>query len=158
MSDEAQRPDDFDTAFQSSLAHLQVYVETACASEGDWAAKVSAGVRAALTFAAANPAAAQLLTNEAMSGGKPGFARYDRMIEHFAEALRPGRAERPTGEWLPEITEKTMVGRLAMLIAQRLSLEQHADLPALAPEAIQFVLTPYLGTADARRVAFGSSA
>jgi hypothetical protein len=75
------------------------------------------------------------------------------MIEHFAERLRPGRAERPTGEFLPEITEKTMVGGLAMLIAQRLTFDRFAELPALAPEAIQFVLTPYLGAADARRVA-----
>jgi hypothetical protein len=155
MNDEAQRPDDFDTAFQSSLARLQIHIETACASEDDWAARVSAGVRAALAFAAANPVAAEALTNEAMAGGKAGFARYDRMIEHFADALRPGRAEQPSGQWLPEITEKTMVGGLAMLIAQRLSLGRHTDLPALAPEATQFVLTPYLGTTEARKVAFG---
>ena len=88
-----------------------------------------------------------------MAGGKAGFARYDRMIDHFAAALRPGRAERPEGEWLPEITEKTMVGGVAMLIAQRLTFDRHAELPALAPEAIQFVLTPYLGAPDARQVA-----
>ncbi len=155
MSGEAQHPDESADAFEPALARLQIRIETACASEAKWPAQVSAGIRAALAFASAEPAAAEVLTNEAMAGGKAGFVRYDRMIDHFAAALRPGRAERPEGDWLPEITEKTMVGGVAMLIAQRLTFGRQAELPALAPEAIQFVLTPYLGAADARQVALG---
>jgi hypothetical protein len=155
MDGKAQHPDDFANAFEPALARLQIRVETACASEAEWPGQVAAGIRATFAFAAAEPAAAEVLTNEAMAGGKAGFARYDRMIEHFAEALRPGRAQCLEGEWLPEITEKTMVGGVAMLIAQRLTFDRYAELPALAPEAIQFVLTPYLGAADARRVALG---
>jgi hypothetical protein len=155
MNGKAQHPDEFADAFEPALGRLQIRVETACASETEWPAQVAAGIRAALAFGAADPVAAQVLTNEAMAGGKEGFARYDRMIDHFAAALRPGRSERPEGEWLPEITEKTMVGGVAMLIAQRLTFDRHNELPALAPEAIQFVLTPYLGAADARQVASG---
>ncbi|HEY8810551.1 MAG TPA: hypothetical protein VIM28_11085, partial [Solirubrobacterales bacterium] len=106
----------------------------------------------------ADPVAAGVLTNEAIAAGRDGFARYDRMIEHFADALRPGREESPDGAQLPEITEKTMAGGVAMLVAQRLSIGRHAELVALAPEAIQFVLTPYLGAEEARRVAYGGSA
>jgi hypothetical protein len=153
---EAQHPDAFADAFEPALARLQIRIETACASEAGWPAKVAAGLRAALAFAAADPAAAQILTNEAMGGGRAGFARYDRMVEHFAAGLRPGRAERPEGDCLPEITEKAMVGGVAMLVAQRLSFGRHEELVALAPEAIQFVLTPYLGTVEAKRVALES--
>jgi hypothetical protein len=157
MNDKAQHSDEFADTFESALARLQIRIETACVSEAGWPAQVAAGIRAALAFGAAEPAAAQILTNEAMAGGKAGFARYDRMIEHFAAALRPGRAECPEGDWLPEITEKTMVGGVAMLIAQRLTFGRHTELPALAAEAIQFVLTPYLGAVDARRVALRGS-
>jgi hypothetical protein len=153
MSGGAQQPDEFADAFEPAFARLQIRVETACASEAAWTGQVAAGIRAALAFCAAEPAAAQILTNEAMAGGKAGFARYDRMIDHFAAALRPGRAERPEGEYLPGITEKTMVGGVVMLIAQRLSFGHHAELPALAPEAIQFVLTPYVGAQEAKRLA-----
>jgi hypothetical protein len=46
-----------------------------------------------------------------------------------------------------------MVGGLASLIAQRLdSRAAVSQLPALAPDAIQFVLTPYLGAEAARRI------
>lgn len=155
MDEIAPNPDDFSGAFEAAFARLQIRIETACAAEAEWPAKVSTGIRAALAFAAGDPDAVQVLTNEAMAGGREGFARYDRMIEHFAAALRPGRAERPEGEWLPEITEKTMVGGVAMLIAQRLTFDRHAELPAIAPEAIQFVLTPYLGAAEAKQVAYG---
>ena len=156
--DEARQPDDFASAFEPAFARLQICVETACASEAGWPAQVAAGIRAALAFAAAEPAAAQVLTNEAMAGGRAGFARYDRMVEHFAEALWPGREERSEGEYLPAITEKTMVGGVAMLVAQRLSFDQQDDLSAIASEAVQFVLTPYLGATDAHRVAFGDAA
>lgn len=149
MSDAAPQPDDFAAAF----ARLQVRVETACAAEADWASQVAAGVRAALRFAAAEPVTAHLLTNSALASGREGHARYERMLEHFARRLLAGRAERPAGERLPEITEKALVGGLAMLVAQRLDMGRAAELPAASAEAIQFLLTPYLGTEEARCVA-----
>jgi hypothetical protein len=150
MKDTAQHPDDFANAFDSAFAHLQVRVETACLTGEVWPQKATAAIRAALAFAAAEPAAANVLTNGALAEGKAGFARYDRMLDHFAVGLLPGRAERPEGERLPEVTEKAMIGGLATLISQRLAFDRQAELPMIAAEAIQFVLTPYLGAEDAR--------
>jgi hypothetical protein len=147
------RKDDFARTFEAALARLQVRVESACAAKRDWPEQVAAGIRAALEFAAAEPAAADALTNGALAHGHAGFARYDRMIAHFGERLLPGRALRPENARLPEITERAMTGGLATLIAQRLDHGGTDDLPALAPEAIQFVLTPYLGSAAAARIA-----
>jgi hypothetical protein len=153
MNETPHTPDDFATAFESAFARLQVIILDACGGEDGWPAKVAAAVRAALEFAAADPAAAQVLTNEALAHGADGFARHDRLIAYFAEQLLPGRDERPDGEPLPEITERFMAGGIAMLAAQRLDRGRQDGLPALAPEAIQFVLTPYLGTEEARRAA-----
>jgi hypothetical protein len=153
MDETARHPDDFAGAFEAAFAVLQVRIETACIAEVAWPARVAAGIRAAFAWAAADPAAADVLTNEALAGGKPGFARYERMISYVAELLEPGRAESDHGERLPEITERAMASGVAMLVAQRLTMGREAELPALAGEAIQFVLTPYLGTAEARRAA-----
>lgn len=153
MNETTQHPDDFANRYEAAFARLQVQVETACAAETDWPAQVAAGIRAALRFAAADPASAQVLTNDAMASGREGYQRYERMIAHFGERLLPGRALGLEDERLPEITEKAMTGGLAMLIAQRLDFGRHAELPTIAAEAIQFVLTPYLGAAEARRVA-----
>ena len=153
MGDRARQPDDFAFAFDSAFAALQVRIESACAPAGGWPGRVAAGIRAVFEWAATEPAAAQLLTNDALAAGSAGFERYERMIAYVAELLEPGREQAPYGERLPKITERAMASGVAMLVAQRLSLGQEAELPELAGEAIQFVLTPYLGSAEARRVA-----
>jgi AcrR family transcriptional regulator len=153
MGSGARQPDNFAFAFDSAFAALQVRIETACAAEPEWAERVAAGIRAAFEWVAAEPAAAQLLTNDALAGGSAGFERYERMIAYVAELLAPGREQANRGGRLPEITERAMASGVAMLVAQRLSLGQEAELPAIAGEAIQFVLTPYLGSAEARRIA-----
>jgi hypothetical protein len=153
MVEGARQPDDFEFAFDSAFAALQVRIESACATASEWPDRVAAGIRAAFEWVAAEPVAAQLLTNDALAGGSVGFERYERMVSHVAELLAPGREQADHGERLPEITERAMASGVAMLVAQRLSLGQEAELPAIAGEAIQFVLTPYLGSAEARRVA-----
>jgi hypothetical protein len=155
MDDRAQGREGFSDDFESAFARLQVRVETACAREALWPAQVAAGVRAALEFAAAEPAAARLLTSDVLAVGREGYARYDRMLAHFGERLLPGRALRPEGEKLPAIIEKAMTGGIATIVAQRVDTGRERELPGLAPEAIQFVLTPYLGTEAARRIAAG---
>lgn len=153
MGSSTGQPDDFAFAFDSAFAALQVRIESACAIESEWPRRVAAGIRAAFEWTAAEPVAAQLLTNDALAGGSAGFERYERMIGYVAELLAPGRERASHGERLPEITERAMASGVAMLVAQRLSLGREAELPAIAGEAIQFVLTPYLGGAEARRVA-----
>ena len=153
MNDPAPHSEGFVSAFDSAFARLQVQIESACVAEAGWPAQVAAGIQAALEFAASDPLAARTLTTAALAGGRAGYDRYDRMISHLSEWLLPGRDLRPEGKRLPEITEKAMVGGVAMLVAQRVDLGRQAELPALVPEAVQFALTPYLGTAEARRVA-----
>ncbi len=153
MGERARQSDDFAVAFDSAFAALQVRIESACALAGEWPAGVGAGIRGAFEWAAADPPAAQLLTNDALAGGRDGFERYERMVSYVADLLAPGRARAGHGGRLPQITERAMASGVAMLVAQRLSVGREAELPALAGEAIQFVLTPYLGSVEARRVA-----
>lgn len=153
MDDAAQRQDGFADAFESAFARLRICVETACAGQSDWSLGTAAGIHAALVFAAGDPAAVRVLTTDALAEGKAGFAHYERLISYLCELLLPGRAQRPDAQHLPEETERALAGGVAMLVAQRIDLGREAELPALAAEATQFVLTPYLGIADARRIA-----
>lgn len=153
MGEGRRQPDDFAVAFDSAFAVLQVRIESACAIVEEWPGGVAAGIRAAFDWVAAEPRAAQLLTNDALAGGSAGFERYERMVAYVAELLVPGREWVDHGERLPEITERAMASGVAMLVAQRLSMGREAELPGIASEAIQFVLTPYLGSSGARRAA-----
>jgi hypothetical protein len=145
------------SAFEGAFARLQVALEEAWAAQPLWPLRVAAAVRAGLRFAAADPGAAQTLTNEALAAGPAGIARHERLLAYLREGLARGRRERPENERLPEITEQAMASGVVMLIAQRLDRGRAAELPALAPEAIQFVLTPYLGAEGARRIAAESA-
>jgi hypothetical protein len=153
MDDAAQRQDGFADAFESAFVRLRMRLESTCAGEPDWPSGVAAGVRAALAFAAGDPDAVRALTTDALAAGKAGFARYESLISYLCDLLLPGRAECPDAERLPDETERALAGGVAMLVAQRVDLGRHAELPALAAEATQFVLTAYLGIEEARRVA-----
>ncbi len=153
MSEPESSADDFAAAFEAAFARLQVTILEACHRQDVWPSKVAAGVRAGFDFAAADPAAARVLASEALAHGPEGVARNERLIAYLGERLLPGREERPEGERLPEITERAMVGGVIALVAQRIDRGKADELAALTTEAIQFVLTPYLGAEQARRIA-----
>lgn len=153
MEEIGHPPDDFSGAFEAAFARFQIRVEEACAGSADWPIGIAAAIRAALEFAAANPGAANTLTNEAMAAGRNGIARRERLLAYVGEGLRRGRSQRPEGDGLPQVTEHALAGGIAALIAERVATGRAAELPGLAPEAIQFALTPYLGAVEAKRVA-----
>jgi hypothetical protein len=149
--------DDFPAAFESALAALQVELIEACGQHGDWPAKIAAATKAGFGFAAANPVAARALTIEPLALGPEGIVHHERFIAYLTERLLAGREERPEGARLPDITERAMAGGVVTLVAQRVEHGKERELPEIAPQAIQFVLTPYLGAEKARRVSQGLS-
>lgn len=158
MSDEARASSSFADAFTAAFIRLQVTIDRACAAQRagrdyDWPAQAAAAITTALDWAAADPIAANLLTNEALSAGGQGIARYRRLVDDLARRLYEGREQRPGSGALPPITERALVGGIVFLVAQYLDRGQAAELPEVAPEAIRFVLAPYLGVDEAMRVA-----
>jgi hypothetical protein len=147
MSQKAQHPDDFANRFDSALARLQVAVLDACEREGEWADQVAAAIRAALRFIAENPAAARTLLVDSLAQGDYGVARRRRLIERYAELLG---ADAPEDPCRPAITELGVVGGIASLLTRRLFHGEREGLEDLAPDLIQFALTPYLATEEAK--------
>jgi hypothetical protein len=153
MEGRAQQPDDFASAFESAFARLQVLLEMACIVGGPWPERVRVAVRQALDFAVADPAAAGVLTNAALGQGRDGLERYERLMAYLAGLLEPGRAESPHGADLPSTTERSLAGGVATIIANRVDRGRAEELPGLTAEVVQFILTPYMGTEEARRIA-----
>jgi hypothetical protein len=153
MGDVPGSPEEFASVFETAFARVQIAVEEASTGHADWASRIAAAIRAGLEFAAADPAAANVLTNEAIAAGPDGLARYRRLTRYIAAGLAGGRGQRPEDDEPPGLTEQALAGGLLGMIAERLTAGRAAELPALAPEAIEFALTPYLGTAEAKRIA-----
>ena len=147
------QPDDFATAFEAAFARLQVVVEMACVQEGPWSGRAVGAIHAALELAAAEPATANVLTNEALAEGVDGIQRYERLMTYLAGLLEGGREESPHGEELPPTTERSVAGGVATIIGNRVGRGSRDELLDLTSEVVQFVLTPYFGTAEARRIA-----
>jgi hypothetical protein len=142
-----------DADFATAFARLRFQIEKGCAAEVGWPARVAAGTRAALAFAAANPEASRRLISEPLAQGAGGIILYESLIAYLVGCLEPGREQRPENSGLPDITERSAVGGVVTLVAYRLDTGREDELPALVPEAIQFMLTPYLGADQARRIA-----
>ena len=104
-------------------------------------------IHAALEFAAADPAAARTLIVDSLVQGDYGVARRRRLIEHYAELLG---AEAPEDPRRPDVTELGVVGGIVSLLTRRLFHGEEQRLEDLAPDLIQFALTPYLGTEEAK--------
>ena len=145
--------DNFAASFEAAFGRLQVRLETACVAPAPWVKRVVEGIRQGLRFAASEPAAANVLTNEAQAHAGDGLERYDRLLRYLAGLLEPGREESPHGALLPEVTERAIAGGVATIVANRVDRGREAELLGLTAEVAQFVLTPYFGTEEARRIA-----
>ncbi|HEV7770575.1 MAG TPA: hypothetical protein VGO66_07945 [Solirubrobacterales bacterium] len=152
MSEIATPPDDFPTAFETAFARVQILLEEASAEELEWPLKVAAAVRAGLSFAAAHPQSVRTLTAEPVLHGADGVARYERLIAYLAEALATGRTRAGPGDELPPTFERGLAGGVATLIALRVEGGREAELPGIASQVIQFILTGYVGPAEALRI------
>lgn len=153
MEGRAQQPENFAAAFETAFGRLQVVLETACAGEGQWSERAAEAIRGALEFAAAEPDAANVLTNEPLAEGVDGIQRYERLMNYLAGLLEGGRAESPHGDVLPPNTERSIAGGVATIVGNRVGRGRREEIVELTPEIVQFVLTPYFGTGEARRIA-----
>jgi hypothetical protein len=153
MDGRAEQPGDFASAFEGAFARLQVLLEMVCVSGDPWPERVHVAVRQALEFAASDPAAASVLTNAALAQSGDGIERYERLMSYLAGLLEAGRAESPHGADLPATTERSLAGGVATIVANRVDRGRAEELPGLIAEVVQFILTPYMGTEEARRIA-----
>ena len=133
--------------FAASFDRLRAEVREACGSESAWEARVIAGVRAALEFAAAHPGEARALTIEA-GGAEAAIDRRDEVIAYFTELL--GEAS-PSEKLFPIAADRAMVASVVMIVRSHLVSGSVRRLPELAPDLAYMILMPYAGQAGARR-------
>jgi AcrR family transcriptional regulator len=130
----------------------------ACNAESEWPLKVKSAIGAALDFAIEEPAAARLLTLDALAANVEVARRVLDSSDHLAALLSAGRQSNPAASELPALTEKALVGAISAIVASRLMDDNLQSLRELEPQLVELTLTPYLGAGEARRVALGNSA
>jgi AcrR family transcriptional regulator len=145
----------FVAAYDTVMAELRDRVSAAFEGAEDWPHAVKAGIGAMLEFLAAEPSLARLCMVEALVAGPVVVERYDAAIQSFVPYFQSGREGRP-----PEVlarlsptTEEALVGGMVSLISRRIIAGKAEELEELLPDLVEFTLTPYVGSAEAAKLA-----
>lgn len=107
---------------------------------------------ALLKTLAADPALASISLVEGLRAGRGVYDRYQVALESFVAYLRDGAPQAPGGERVPAATDEAVVGGIAALLGRRVLAGEAEQIDQLLPEVLEFALTPYLGTSEARRI------
>lgn len=147
----------FIAAFDAIADHMREQISTAVAEEGEeWAGQVVAALRTTVTFFDAEPTLARfcLIAPFTASAEVAGHCR--ETVAGAMPYLARGRKLHP-GEQLPASTEDSLLGGVIGQLGRRV-LTDAGTLADLLPDLTEFVLSPYLGTDEARRLAAATAA
>jgi AcrR family transcriptional regulator len=140
----------FDAATERTVYEVE---EAYDREDGPWPDKVGAALGALLKIVAAHPNVARACMVEALTAGPEAAARHEAALKRFAPLLQPGRELNPRRERLPETLEDTLAGGVLWVVNQRLLAGETRQIRALLPEALEFLLRPYVGEDEAAREA-----
>jgi AcrR family transcriptional regulator len=145
----------FVAAYDAVMAELRERVTAAFEQNDDWPHAIKAGIGAMLEFLAAEPNLARLCMVEALVAGPAVVERYDAAIQSFVPYFQEGREGRSPEvlSRLSPTTEEALVGGMVSLISRRIIAGKAEELEELLPDLVEFTLTPYLGSADAAKLA-----
>jgi AcrR family transcriptional regulator len=140
-------------AFEQGVAEVREIVIGAWTSEAEWPERVRATLAAVLEDFSTLPELGRLLTAEPFVAGPEIARRHKAALEQMVPYLRQGRSLRADADPLPDTAERGFLGAVSSMIARHLVGGGAAELPGLLPDLTQFVLAPYMGAEEARRLA-----
>ena len=143
----------FLAAFDIVVEYVHALIAEAIEPIPDWPHKIAAGLRALVQFFTAQPDLARLCTVDSVTAGPVVAERFRDVNLSFVPLLRPGREERSSPRPLPDTTEESIIGSLASLFSRSMFAGEAASLEPMLPDLIAFVLIPYLGPEEAKRIA-----
>lgn len=126
-----------------SLEQLQAAVDRGCSSDGVWASRFAEGVRAALSFASRNPAAARALIDAGERGGD-----YRKVIDRFSEGLADAA---PPDTLRNPATDEALARSIVGVVSGYLYRGSYDLLEEIAPHLVYMALLPYVGFDEARQ-------
>lgn len=143
----------FLAAFEVVVAHIRELVAEAVEVAPDWPHQAVAAAREVLAFLASEPDLAQLCLVETQSAGPVIAARFHDAVRELIPPLERGREERSADRALPPNTEDSTIGALVSLAGRKVAAGEAERLEDLLPDFTEFILSPYVGPDEARRLA-----
>lgn len=144
------KEDCFLAAYAMIEAHVLDSMLAAPGAELPWPERVRARLAALLEVLSRDAAVSRCFLVEPLAAGGEVAARYREAMQLLAAALRP---EPPPSQLQMEVRDQALIGGIATLIVRRLNAGGAARLPELLPDLAELALAPYLGRAEAKRLA-----
>ncbi len=144
----------FYAAYEAAVERSRERALGACAAhdEADWPPRVRDGIASIIELLVSDPPLAAITLVEGLRAGRGVYDRYQAAIESFVPYLREGAPAAPDGCDVPVATDEAVVGGIASLLGRRILAGEIGRLDELTPAVLEFALTPYLGTSEARRI------
>jgi len=148
------KDDCFYAAYETAIERIREVVIVACAEHGDdeWPPRVRNAITSMIALLASDPPLAGIALVEGLRAGRGVYDRYQAALESFVPYLREGAPSAPDGGEVPAATDEAVIGGIASLLGRRVLAGEVEELDELTPAVLEFALTPYLGTVEARRI------
>lgn len=140
-------------AYARVVADFWERIAAAVPPQAPWPEQACAALRTALEAVTASPQAARVALVEVQTAGPEALAAYERTHDRIVALLLPGRRFSADPAQLPPTLEEATIGGVAWLVHQRLVMGEAGTIEEIYPEVVQIVLGPYLGEAEAARLA-----
>jgi AcrR family transcriptional regulator len=139
--------------YEQIADHIGASMEDAGAEEDDWPRCVRAELHAMLEAFAANPNLVWFCLIAPPNAGGEITAPYRDLLQRLYTILTAGRPTSPEIREPSKALAESLVGGIAILIVRQVKAGEGESLPDLVPDLLELFLTPFLGLAEAGRVA-----
>lgn len=147
------KEDCFFAAFDRIVNEATEAVAEAVADEQEWPRQIALALGCLIDLAVADPKRARLALVEVQAASPAAYARYEEAIDRAAPKLREGRELSPGAGRFSATLEEATLGGVTWIVRQRLVKGELKQAESLLEETIQIALSPYVGDAEARKVA-----
>lgn len=108
---------------------------------GSWEQAVQAAIGGLFAFLASRPAQTSACMVDDQPAGSDALERRDRVLDRFAELLRPGFAATATPP--PPVVAEAIAGGIYELVRGHAIEQRLSELPAAAPDAVLVAVAPF---------------
>jgi AcrR family transcriptional regulator len=151
------KEDCFLAAFEQIVTDTRAALNAGASAEASWPEQICSGLRTLIELVAAEPGRARVALVEVQAAGPRALARYEAALDSAAPKLREGRTLGENSVAMSDTLEEAVLGGIAWIVQQRLVKGEAEKVPGVLGEAIEIALSPYLGEAQARRLARATS-
>lgn len=140
-------------AYETVIEHLRIAADAAASGEEEWPRMVKLKLGATLEFLSVNPDLARFVLIAPQRAGAQVASLYRLTLEGALTYLCEGRPSRAAARAPSDAVAVSLIGGMVALIVRQVEAGEGEHLTDLLPDLVELFLGPYVGRAEAVRIA-----